>query len=256
MALPLSDVHRFSEPDKIVSKNNTQVPAAAPDWVKSSFLLLNSLRSQAMKNVKILVTLSIFFALTACGTVEVAAPEDEQKKKGDTEEESGEEFSVETTTTTTTKVSVNGKNGSSSGEPQVVARYELLNDNRANTTFVGANYCEGSELRDCWVRSGYLTEYDDGSYEASIEFWDSYDAKPYVVEEVDMKDGEERAVLLTDKAKAVDDETISYKMLWAVIIPAEKGVAIVYDWAGDGPNPQGDDLLDALEFHKIEDSAD
>lgn len=212
-----------------------------------------------MRIVQTLINLTILLTLTACGTFNVGdsaiqgAKEEKAKDKPSEEDESQEEISVTTTTTTTIS---NGKVHRSDGSPEIIARYELLNDNRANTTFVGANYCEGSELHDCWIRSGYLTEYDDGSYTASIEFWDTAKPEPYTVKEEKIGADEERAVLLTDSAKSVDDESVSYKMLWAVIVPSEKGVAVIYDWAGDGPNPQGDDMLDALQFYLIEDTDD
>ncbi len=186
--------------------------------------------------------------LTACGapeTVNVSAP---------TEAEGGERAEAREKEP---ELEAEDEPAGDAGKPKeparrtVKARYELINDNPANDLFVSQNYCAGSSLRDCWLRSGLLTAYEDGSYEVSLEFWDTYDAEPYDVqsETVDAS----QAFLLTDKAKLTDDRAVGYKMLWAVVVPEDRTVTIVYDWSGDGPGLQGDDRLDTLEFLPVTD---
>jgi hypothetical protein len=214
-----------------------------------------------MENLRII--LSVLYVIVfgaACGTIEVAEPQDEQKDKTKEEsEEEGEEFNgveVETTTTTSTKVKVGGVGADdeeSDGRPHEVRRFELRNDFAANKDFVSGNFCSGSAIRDCWLRSGLLSEFSDGTFSVSLEFWDSYDSVPYVVKEADIPAGGDRAVLLTDKGKIAGDDTVQYRHIWAVVVPDVPAVGIYYDWLGDGPGQQGDDLLESLEFFEIED---
>lgn len=213
--------------------------------------------------MKTILTLTIAAALSACGTTYIG-PQDMPPEETGTETSTGvdseEEIpteeeeagvDVEVTTTTTTTVKVEGVGAAKKEAPRrEVGRYELRNENAQNTEFIGANYCLGSSLRDCWIRSGYLTKYSDGTFKVSIEFWDTYDQVPYTVHKESFKG--EHAILLTDKAKTLDDTAMGYRHLWAVVVPDELALGVIYDYAGDGPNVQGDDMLDALEFHEIE----
>lgn len=210
-----------------------------------------------MRRVLTLVSLTIF--LTACGPVNVgtqpegevaAETKDKPKKavKDESEEDAADPVTVTTTTTTTTTVGSEG--AKKTRGRQIVGEYELVNDNAANSEFIGSNYCLGSNLRDCWIRSGYLTAYSDGTYEVAIEFWDTYSEHPYTVE--DAKIEAEKALLLTDSAKLADDDTFSYKMLWAVVDPEARTLSVVYDWGSDGPGRQGDDLIEDFEFQRID----
>lgn len=208
-----------------------------------------------MKNLAIL---SMFFTLSACSveTMNVGkdgseqSPEPTEKEPvdevGKTGEEapapSEEEADVTVTTTTTTEVAI-GKGGAK----KPVRTYHLVNKNQAVDKFVSQNYCRGSNLHDCWIKSGTLTETSDGVFVASIEFWDTANKEePYVVVEGTMT--VENTLLLSTDAKIPDDEGIEYKMLWAVVDPVAKTLDVVYDWAGDGPQDQGDDLLQSFEF--------
>jgi hypothetical protein len=204
-----------------------------------------------MRHVTFIVTLLMF--LTACGveTVNVAAPEEgaEEEKAAKAKSEKDSEESDETVTTTTTTTTTTTIGGEVGAARRIVAEYELVNQNPAITDFIGKNYCIGSHLRDCWVKSGLMTEYSDGSFFVALEFWETYEDIPYTVK--DEKITEKKAVLLTDKAKILGDDAVGYRMLWAVIDPETKTVEIDYDWHGDGPNKQGDDSLDFFEFVEI-----
>jgi len=218
--------------------------------------------------------ITIFLGLISCGTIDTVnigdGADPKASEDGDSDEKIRDDIEpapqesptveVETTTTTTTKVVVGGDGSvdstidNSDGKPTLVAKYQLVNDNPAVDEFVGQNYCVGNVMRDCWIRSGLLWEYSDGTYEVSIEFWDTERMVPYNIESKKMVDGEEKALLLTDYAKTIDDDTVMLRKLWAVVVPGEKLVGVYYDWAGDGPQEQGDDLLDAFEFELVGDA--
>lgn len=208
------------------------------------------------------VILSMFFTLSACSveTMNVGedgsnqSPEPADKEPVDEVGKSGEEapapseeedaaasdVTVKTTTTTTTEVKV--------GEGGKPARtFQLVNQNAAVEKFVSQNYCRGSNLHDCWIKSGTLTEKSNGVFVASIEFWDTAKTdEPYTVIEQTLS--VEGTMLLTTDAKLPDDAGIEYRMLWAVIDPVAMTLDVVYDWSGDGPQAQGDDLVQSFEF--------
>lgn len=172
------------------------------------------------------------------------SPEPDDKAPVDEVGKTGEEAPAPSTTTTTTTTTEVKKD-----EPADVgaATFHLVNKNEAVDKFVSQNYCRGSNLHDCWIKSGTLTDKGDGVYVASIEFWDTANTKePYVVIEQTLST--EGTMLLSTAAKIPGDDAIEYKMLWAVIDPVAKTLDVVYDWAGDGPQAQGDDLLQSFEF--------
>lgn len=201
--------------------------------------------------MKIIVAALIFLS-AACSVDEMnvdtkgkvpseASNDESQTPDGDgAATDAGEDVVTTTTTTTTTTAAV-------AGPAKVVKeRYELRNANPAVTDFIGMNYCAGSALHDCWLRSGILTVYEDGETVVSLEFWDDGEEKPYHV--IKKSIDSVSAIRLTDMAKMEDDEDIPYKMLWAVVDPEKKTLAVIYDWDSDGPNEQGDDLLETVEF--------
>lgn len=213
-----------------------------------------------------IVILSMFLTLSACSveTMNVGdegsgggqspepseqEPIDEVGKSGEeapgpSEEEATDDVTVKTTTTTTTEVKVGGEEG---GEP--ARTFQLVNKNAAVDKFVSQNYCRGSNLHDCWIKSGTLTETSPGSgvFVASIEFWDTAKTdEPYAVIEQTLS--VEGTMLLTQGAKLPDDNGIEYRMLWAVIDPVAMTLDVVYDWSGDGPQAQGDDLVQSFSF--------
>lgn len=188
--------------------------------------------------------------LTLACSVETMNVGEKTTKDEDTEakgEKASEPDSAPEKTTTTTTVVTTKE--SKAVKPEIVAKYQLVNDFHPNYEFIGQNYCVESHLRNCWIRSGYLTEYADGSAEVAIEFWDDSRDVPYTVKSDRIKD--DHAFLLTDMAKAEGDDGFEYKMLWAVVDLEAKALNVVYDWANDGPGLQGDDLLETLEFQEM-----
>lgn len=167
---------------------------------------------------------------------ETEAPKDE------TETEDGDgDVTVTTTTTTETVVDVKGE--------EKDGTLYLVNKNAAVDKFVSENYCRGSNLHDCWIRSGKMTPAPNGedTWIVSIEFWGTDDAdEPYKVVEATLSS--EGTMLLTTMAKLPTDDGLEYKMLWAVVDPVAKTLDVVYDWAGDGPQDQGDDLVQSFTF--------
>lgn len=173
---------------------------------------------------------------------EGAGPRDEEPSSP--EPKTSEPVTVTTTTTTETKVEIPGET-----VPADDGVLYLVNKNAAVDKFVSENYCRGSNLHDCYIRSGKMTPVKNqkGAYVVSLEFWDTEDAdEPYKI--VESTISVEGALLLTTKAKLPDDEGIDYKFLWAVVDPETKTLDVIYDWAGDGPQDQGDDLVQSFTF--------
>lgn len=130
------------------------------------------------------------------------------------------------------------------------AIFNLVNKNSSVDKFVSQNFCRGSNLHDCWIKSGKMTETENpGIYVVSIEFWNTQDTEePYKVFEATIST--EGTILLTDSAKIPDDDGLEFRFLWAVVDPVAKTLEVVYDYGSDGPQEQGDDLLQSMEFKK------
>jgi hypothetical protein len=183
---------------------------------------------------------------------EEAKPEEKPAETPPADEPADDATDPEVVVTTTTTTTVDVKDE----KPAVDGTLYLVNKNAAVDKFVSENYCRGSNLHDCWIRSGKMTPAPNGenTWVVSIEFWDTESKdEPYKV--VESTISVEGAMLLTDKAKLPTDEGIDYKMLWAVVDPVAKTLNVIYDWAGDGPQDQGDDLVQSFTF-KAKGSAD
>lgn len=197
--------------------------------------------------MKIISLIVSFFVFQSCGGVEVnAEPEKSEVNLGSEDEEEETE-----------EVSSSDEDLGPVSEPlpekkrraNVVEELKLAHDHPGVTEFVSSNYCLGSYLHDCWIRSGFATVYDDGTWDISIEFHQTGDNLPYTIDkQVVEQDVGTHAFLLSDEAKIGDDDTYGFKMLWAVVDVVSGKVSIVYDWQGDGPRNQGDDLVEELTW--------
>jgi len=191
-----------------------------------------------MKNLALILSM----LLTSCGLeeVNVNGPEevnvDEDGNITTSDKTKESEETTTTTTTTTTK--------KRSRERESI-RYYVANENTSNTEFVSTNLCSGHSLGGCWIRSAYMEQISETEYKVSIEFWDSWEEKPYTIEK-DIIDGR-KSFLVTDAAY-LDGDTGFDKMVWAVVDPEEKTMKLIYDWNKDGPQEQGDDLIETLFF--------
>jgi len=205
-----------------------------------------------MKSVYFQAILSMF--LTACSveTMNVGegakadvqteeqspAPKEEETDPEGTEDP---EMIVKTTTTTETVVKVGGEESAPAEKS-----FRLSNKNQAIDKFVSENYCRGSNLRDCWLKSGTMKEVT-GGWLVSLEFWETSNVdEPYKVIEATINTPQ--AMLLTTNAKIPGDESMDYRFLWAVVDPEKKTLDVVYDFAEDGPQGQGDETLQSFVF--------
>ncbi len=162
------------------------------------------------------------------------------KEEGKEEEEFHGETTVTTKTTTETVVKTEA------ADEGLVFR--LTNKNEAVDKFVSQNYCRGSSLNDCWLKSGMMKEVA-GGWLVSLEFWHtSNKSEPYKV--IEQTINGKGSVLLTTAAKMPDDDAVEYRFLWAAVDTDARTVDIVYDYASDGPQEQGDDTLESFTFEE------
>lgn len=209
--------------------------------------------------MKYLLTITLF--CVSCGGVEVKAPEQEKSEidltDGESEEAESEgaesqeptELSGEQDTDVNVSVDVDVNVSVNTRGSKSAETFHLENINPTMDTFVSDNYCKGSHIHNCWLKSGVARRFEDGSFYISLEFWDDSKEMPYTVT-AEVIDDDYSFMLTTDGKILADQDSINFRPVWGVMSLSDMTLTTYYDYEinGVGLSGQGDEELETLRW--------